>query len=158
MNGFSLAYAALFLSATAAGSAAAQASPRFRNPPTLSTPHGYSQLVEIPAGQRLVFLSGQVPLDSTGTLVGAGDFRAQARQVFHNLRAGLAAVGATFSDVVKLNYYILDARQLAVLREVRDQSMNTKSPPASTLVEVRRLFREDVILEVEAVAVAKPRD
>jgi enamine deaminase RidA (YjgF/YER057c/UK114 family) len=145
------------LSVMVAGSATAQARPEFRNPPGLAAPHGYSQLVEVPAGQRLVFLSGQVPLDSTGALVGKGDFRGQARQVFENLRVALAAAGATFSDVVKLNYYILDAGQLPVLREVRDQYVNTKSPPASTLVEVRRLFRDDVQLEVDAVAVAKTR-
>ena len=83
---------------------------------------------------------------------------AQARQVFENLRAGLAAAGSTFHDVVKLNFYVLDAGQLPVLREVRDQYVNTAAPPVSTLVEVRRLFRDDVLLEVEAVAVAKPRD
>src|SRR5438552_120059 len=53
----------------------------------------------------------------------------------------IAAAGATFDDVVKLNFYILDAGQLSVLREVRDHYVNTKSPPASMLVEVRRLFR-----------------
>jgi enamine deaminase RidA (YjgF/YER057c/UK114 family) len=145
------------LSVILAGSATAQARPEFRNPPALAAPHGYSHLVEVPAGQRLIFLSGQVPLDSTGALVGKGDFRGQALQVFENLRIALAAAGATFSDVVKLNYYILDAGQLPVLREVRDQYVNTKAPPASTLVEVRRLFREDVQLEVDAVAVAKTR-
>jgi enamine deaminase RidA (YjgF/YER057c/UK114 family) len=149
---------ALLLLVATGDSATAQARPQFRNPPAMPAPHGYSQLVEVPAGQRLVFLSGQVPLDSAGTLVGAGDFRAQARQVFENLRAGLAAAGSTFNDVVKLNFCVLDAGQLPVLREVRDQYVNTAAPPVSTLVEVRRLFRDDVLLEVEAVAVAKPRD
>jgi enamine deaminase RidA (YjgF/YER057c/UK114 family) len=118
---------------------------------------GYSQIVDVPAGNRLLFLAGQVALDSTGALVGRGDFPAQARQVFENLRRALAAEGATFADVVKLNYYVLDASQLTALREIRDRYVNTAAPPASTLVEVRRLFRDDVLLEVEAVAAVRPR-
>jgi enamine deaminase RidA (YjgF/YER057c/UK114 family) len=137
----------------AAAPAAAQSRPRFVNPPTLPTPRGYSQVVEVPAGARMLYLSGQVPLDSAGALVGSGDFRTQAHQVFKNLRAGLAAGGAGFADVVKLTYYVVDAKQVPLLREIRDKYINTAAPPASTLVEVRRLFRQDVLLEIEAVAV-----
>lgn len=136
--------------------AAGQSSPRFLNPPSMPTARGYTQLVEVPAGSRTLYLSGQVALDSTGALRGGADFRAQARQVFENLRAGLAAAGAGFSDVVKLNFYVLDVKQLPILREVRDRYVNLAAPPASTLVEVRRLFREDVLLEVDAIAVVKP--
>lgn len=128
---------------------------RFVNPPTLPTPHGYSHLVEVPAGSRLVYISGQVALDSTGRLVGAGDFRAQAVQVFENLRRALAAAHASFADVVKLNFYVTDASKLGALREVRDRYVNAAAPPTSILLEVRRLFRPDVLLEVEAVAVVR---
>ena len=55
-------------------------------------------------------------------------------------------------DVVKLNFYIVDVRHIPVLREVRDQYLNLDAPPASTLVQVSRLFREGVLLEVEAIA------
>lgn len=135
--------------------AIAQAGPRFLNPSTLPPSRGYTQVVEVPAGHRLVYISGQVPLDSAGNLVGAGDFRAQAKQVFTNLDRALAAVGATFADVVKLNYYIRDVSHLADLRAVRDQHVKRATPPASTLVEVPHLFREDVLLEVEAVAAVR---
>jgi enamine deaminase RidA (YjgF/YER057c/UK114 family) len=77
--------------------------------------------------------------------------------VFENLKRALAAAGATFNDVVKLNYYLVDASQLSVLREVRDRYVNVAAPPASTLIEVRRLFREDLLIEVEATAVARSR-
>ena len=130
---------------------------RFINPPTLSAPRGYSHVAEVPAGSAMLFIAGQVPLDAAGDVVGAHDFRAQAVQVFENLRRALAAGGATFDDVVKLNYYLLDASQIGIVREVRDKYVNTKTPPASTLVEVRRLFRDDVSLEVEAVAVVRRR-
>jgi len=148
---------ALCLCVIAIGSSrlAAQSSPRFTNPPALSTPKGYSHIVQVPAGQSLVFLAGQVPLDSAGNLVGDGDFRTQAHQVFENLRIALAAAGATLRDVIKLNYYIVDVAQLPVLREVRDQYVNTASPPVSTLAEVKGLYRPGVFLEVEAVAVVR---
>ena len=148
----------LALSAALASPAFAQSRPdtvRFINPPTLSAPRGYSHVADVPAGTRLVFIAGQVALDSTGRLIGAGDLRAQATAVFENLRRALTAAGATFDDVVKLNYYMIDASQIAVLREVRDRYVNRATPPASTLVEVRRLFRDDVLLEVEAVAAVR---
>jgi enamine deaminase RidA (YjgF/YER057c/UK114 family) len=55
--------------------------------------------------------------------------------------------------VVKLTYYLVDATQLPVVREVRDQYVNTQQPPASTAVEIRRLVQEDLLIKVEAVAV-----
>ena len=140
-----------------AGAAHGQTLPRFINPPTLPPSRGYTHVVEIPAGQRLVYLSGQVPLDQDGRLVGAGDFRRQAEQVFSNLELALAAAGASFADVVKLNYYLVDVSHLDDLRTVRDRHVNAAAPPASTLVEVRRLFRDDVLLEVEAVAAVHAR-
>ncbi|MDQ2673561.1 MAG: RidA family protein [Chloroflexota bacterium] len=108
-------------------------------------------MVEVPVGHRLIFLSGQVPLDSAGALRGS-DFRGQAKQVFENLQTGLDAAGAGFEDVVKLTFYVLDVANLPALREVRDQYVNPAAPPASTLVQVSGLFRADVLLEVEAIA------
>lgn len=125
---------------------------RFLSPDTLPRPFGYSHVVDVPAG-RIVFLSGQVPLDAAGNLVGAGDFGAQVRQVFENLTAALAAADASWSDVVKLDYFVRDIGEVAALRAIRDEYVNTEQPPASTLVEVSRLFRDDVLVEIEAVAV-----
>ena len=124
---------------------------RFINPPELSTPPGYTHVVEITGG-RLVYISGQVALDRISQVVGKGDFRAQAEQVFANLKTALAAVGADFTHVTRLNFYFVDMTHLPLLREVRDRYVNTDHPPASTAVEVRRLAREDFLLEVEAVA------
>jgi len=124
---------------------------RFVNPSTLATPPGYTHVVEVTRG-RTVFISGQVALDQAGKIVGLHDFRAQTQQVFENLKAALASVGADFTRVVKLNMYVVDASQLLTLREVRDRYVNTDNPPASTLVEVRRLAREEFLIEIEAVA------
>lgn len=124
---------------------------RFINPPTLATPPGYTQVVEA-SGGRTIYISGQVALDAAGHVVGAGDVRAQAAQVFANLQAALEAAGATFAHVVKLNVYLLDVAALPLLREVRERYINIQAPPASTLVEVRRLAREEFLVEVEAIA------
>jgi enamine deaminase RidA (YjgF/YER057c/UK114 family) len=129
--------------------------PNFVNPGTMHRPMGYTHVVEV-SPDRLAYISGQVALDPAGELVGPGDIRAQARQVFENLRAALAAVGGGFDQVVKLNYYLVDATQLPVVREVRDQYLSPERLPASTAVEVRRLFREDILIEVEAVAALPP--
>lgn len=139
-----------------AGTTAAQAKPRFVNPGSLPPSRGYTHLVEVSAGSRMVYISGQVPLDWAGKLVGAGDFRGQVEQVFTNLRLALDEVGASFAQVVKLNYCVVDVSHLAVLRAVRDRYVNLSSPPASTLVEVRRLFRDDVMLEIDAVVALPP--
>jgi enamine deaminase RidA (YjgF/YER057c/UK114 family) len=122
------------------------------NPETIHPPTGYSHVAEVTAG-RPVYISGQVALDARGALVGPGDIGAQARQAFENLKAALQAVGAGFDQVVKLNYYLVDASQLPAVREVRDEYVNQRRLPASTAVEVRRLFRENLLIEVEAVAV-----
>lgn len=124
---------------------------QFLNPSTLASPFGYSHVVKVTGGQT-IYLAGQVALDSSGALVGRGDFRAQARQVFENITAALGAVGADFSHVVKLNYYLIDRAHLPILREVRDLYVNTEAPPVSTAVEVRGLAREEFLLEIEAIA------
>jgi reactive intermediate/imine deaminase len=124
---------------------------RFLDPDALPPPFGYSHVVDVPAG-RLVFISGQVPLDAEGSLVGEGDFEGQTRQVFENLSAALAAADAGWGDVVKLNFFLRDVGQIAQLREIRDEYVDPKRRPASTLVEVSRLFRDEVLIEIEAVA------
>jgi reactive intermediate/imine deaminase len=130
---------------------ASDESVQFINPPALAASRGYTQVVIAPAG-RTVHISGQVALDTAGSVVGPGDFRAQARQVFENLKAALEAGGASFADVVKITIFVLDMANLPALREIRDEYVNTERPPASTAVQVSRLAREEFLLEIEAVA------
>ncbi|WP_394824673.1 RidA family protein [Pendulispora albinea] len=127
---------------------------RHVNPSTLPAPRGYSHVVEARRG-RSIYISGQIALDRSGKLVGAGDFRAQTEQVFTNLRAALAAVGADFTHVVKLNFYVteLDDAHLGALREVRDRYIDPTHPPASSLVQVVRLVRPELVVEIDAIAV-----
>jgi len=86
-------------------------------------------------------------------LVGAGDFIAQATQVFENLGRALAAAGAGFSDLVKTTVYVTDPRYREALREVRDRYLDGNALPASTLVVVAGLALPEYLLEIEAVAV-----
>ena len=130
---------------------------RYTNPEALSTPRGYSHVVEVTRG-RLVFIAGQVALDAKGNVVGANDFRAQANQVFENLRTALRAVGTDFGNLVKINTFVLDMSQLPVLREVRDKHFaGVTQRPASTLVQVQKLAQDQFLLEIEAVAVIPER-
>jgi len=124
---------------------------RFINPPEIAPANGYTHVVEV-ANSKMVFISGQVAFDAAGNLVGKDNLQAQTKQVFENLKAALTSVGADFNHVVKFTYFMLDISQIAVVREIRNQYINTAQPPASSAVEVRKLFREDVLIEIEAVA------
>jgi enamine deaminase RidA (YjgF/YER057c/UK114 family) len=126
---------------------------RFLNPPTLYKPPTYSHVVEAIGPGRIIFIAGQLGLDAEGKLVGPdGDFRAQAEQTFENLKLALAAIGANFNQVVKLNTYLTDIAYLAILREIRDQYINTAAPPASTTLQISALARPGALIEIEAVA------
>ncbi len=129
-----------------------ESGPRFLNPPAMPPAAGYSHVAEA-SGGKLVFLSGQVPLDASGRLVGPGDLAAQTRQVFANLKTGLEAAGTDFAHVVKLSFFLTDISRIAVVRGIRDEFVNKEHPPASTAVEVKRLVREEFLIEVDAVAV-----
>jgi enamine deaminase RidA (YjgF/YER057c/UK114 family) len=115
-------------------------------------PRGYSHVVEVRGG-RTLYIAGQLAHDQAGNLVRRGDFRAQVKQVFENLKARLEEGGASFKDVIKLNYYVTDASDLQAVRDVRESYVNTEKPPASTLVVVKRLVQEEYLIEVEAIAV-----
>jgi reactive intermediate/imine deaminase len=132
--------------------ATSPANARFINPPTMATPRGYTHVAEITNG-RTVYISGQIALDQSGEIVGVGDMRAQAEQVFTNLKAALDAVGTDFAHVVKMTIYTVDIAQIPVIREVRDRYVNIENPPASTAVEIRRLVREEFLVEIEVVAI-----
>ena len=125
---------------------------RIINPPTLATPRGYSHIAEVTGG-RTVYIAGQVALDPSGEIVGVGDMRAQMEQVFANLQAALAAVGADFSHIVKQVIYTTDLSQIGAIREVRPRYVTTEPLPPTTAVEVRRLALEEFLIEIEVVAV-----
>ena len=124
---------------------------RFINPPGLSK-GSYSHTAVVTGG-RTVYVSGQVSVDETGKVVGS-TFAEQAERVFDNLKVALAAGGAEFRHVVKLNTYVRDltSAKVVLLREIRTRRFEGHLP-ASTLVATPALVHEDMMLEIEAVAV-----
>jgi enamine deaminase RidA (YjgF/YER057c/UK114 family) len=121
-------------------------------PDGLASPPTYSHVVK--AGNT-VYIAGQVAQDEQGELVGAGDFVAQANQVFENLGKALAAAGAGFEHLVKTTVYVTDPRYREALRDVRSKYLGSTSLPASTLVVVAGLALPEYLLEIEAVAVVE---
>jgi reactive intermediate/imine deaminase len=115
-------------------------------PPT----NGYSHAVLVTGA--LVLVSGQVPLNAEGQLVGPGDALEQTRQVFRNISAILAAAGASMSDVVKLTVFLTDLGDLASFRTARDEFIDVTRPPASSLVQVAGLVNAAFRVEIEAIA------
>lgn len=131
---------------------------RFLNPKTLAKAPGYTYVVETTGPGRTIYIAGQLGLDLDNKLVGApGDFRAQCAKAFENLGYALAAVGAMFKDVVKINNYLTDMTHIAAFREVRDNFLHTAAPPASTTVAISQLARPGALFEIEAIAVLPPK-
>jgi enamine deaminase RidA (YjgF/YER057c/UK114 family) len=125
------------------------------NPKAVSKPGAYSHVVQA-TGSRIVFIAGQVALDKDGNVVGAGDLAKQTEQVFQNLQACLASVGATFADVTKMTTFIVGyqaARDRAILGAVRQKYLQAENLPASTLVGVYALATPEIMIEIEATAV-----
>lgn len=115
----------------------------------------YSNAVEVEAG-RLLFIAGQVSINERGDLVGKGDLAAQARQVFHNLGQILAEAGGSFQNVVKFTTYLVDSHDIGAFVAVRKELFAQLYPkgdyPANTLLVIARLVKEELLLEVEAIA------
>ena len=119
------------------------------HPPFAKYAHG----VEVPAGNRLVFCSGQLGIDRDG-LVPDG-VEAQARLCFQAIAAILQTAGMTLGDIVRVNAYVVGAEYLAGYMKVRDEFMGNP-PPASTLMIVQGFARPEFKVEVEAVAARAP--
>jgi 2-iminobutanoate/2-iminopropanoate deaminase len=117
-------------------------------------PEPISHYTDAVQANGLLFVSGCIPVDEHGELVGTGDVVAQARQVFANVGRVLGAAGATYADVVKVTVYVTDIGDRPRINPVR-QEVFGETRPASTLVEVSRLALDGARLEVDAVAVTQ---
>jgi enamine deaminase RidA (YjgF/YER057c/UK114 family) len=142
-----------------AGAAQAQtpANPlRYSNPDGMTKPTAYSQVVEVNGPHRIIFIAGQTGVDAGGKA--AQGFRAQAMQVFENIKTALNSVGGDFEHVVKITTYLTDIEQNAdAYREVRALFFaNRATLPASTLLQITRLANPSYLIEVEAMAVLPP--
>ena len=113
---------------------------------------GFSQAWRVDGANTIVFASGQAPISGEGELVGAGDFEAQVRQVFKNLRTVLEDAGSSLDAVVKLTVFLTDMSKLREYTRIKGEFFSGEQP-ASTALGVRALARPEMMVEVEAVAV-----
>lgn len=129
---------------------------RYVNPEGVHTPAGQYSHVALAAPGRFAFVSGQVAVDAAGDMVGTCDIGVKLRQVFANLVANLAAVGASPTDVVELKTYLVGEENLASLREARRVVFAEHYPdgsyPPSTLLIVSGLADPRLKVEVSAIA------
>jgi len=122
---------------------------KFHNPKTVSLAGKYSHGAEVPEGARLLYVSGQVGVDSRGKL--QPTFEKQAVQVWKNIGQVLKAGGMGYKDIVKMTSFITDARFIPANRAARDQFI-TEPYPASTLLVVQGLADPAMLIEIEVVA------
>ncbi|MCI0686237.1 MAG: RidA family protein [Sporichthyaceae bacterium] len=119
----------------------------------LAPPPGYSHAVT--ASGHLAFVSGQIALDTDGQVVGIGDLAVQTEQALTNLHRIIKSMGADWPDVLKLGWYLLDVKDVQIIREVRNRvirpALGDLPNPASTLVQVAALVRPEFLVEVDAV-------
>ena len=92
------------------------------------------------------------PPTAQGRVVGGSDVVAQTRQVHENIKRCLAAAGATFADICKVTVFLRDIDDREKVNTVRKEYFGAHRP-ASTLVEISRLVRDDYLVEIEATAV-----
>jgi reactive intermediate/imine deaminase len=113
---------------------------------------GFSQAWRVDGAQSVIFVSGQAPISAEGELVGEGDFAAQVRQTYENMRTVLEQAGTSFESVVKLTVYLTDIANLRDHGRIKSEFF-TGPQPASTAVQVVALALPGMLVEVEAIAV-----
>ena len=133
---------------------------QYLNPKEIFHSPFFTHTTTVSGSAKIIYVSGQVSYDRDGFVIGKDDMRAQVEQVFKCLAHNLKAAGATWSDVVKLNGYMvkLNNDTVNVYREVRSRYLDAKRLPASTLIGVKRLAHDDLLLEVEVVAAVAQKE
>jgi 2-iminobutanoate/2-iminopropanoate deaminase len=113
-------------------------------------PSNYSQALEVKGAERLLFVSGQIPVAKDGSV--PKEFRAQARQAWANVEAQLRAAGMTLDNVVKVTIFLADRRHAMENRAVRQEVLGERAPALTVIIT--GIFDETWLIEIEAVAAA----
>ena len=125
------------------------------NPPELLEAHGYTHVVRVTHGTT-IYVSGQGAYTADHELVGPGDHYAQSKQAFINVLHALRASGATFSDVVKATYLVVDLNPTALegfTRAMTEVLGPDADQPAATMIGVQALGYPEMLVEFEVIAV-----
>jgi enamine deaminase RidA (YjgF/YER057c/UK114 family) len=124
------------------------------SPDFLSPARGYSHVAKVDMGNAwMLIISGQVPMNAKGEIVGKGDFEAQANFVYAKLVEIVRHYGGSKDHLVRTGILITDNQYIATIREVRKKYLNMDKPPTSTAMVVSKLFHEDFLVEIEATAI-----
>ncbi len=123
---------------------------KFHNPPSVSLSGKYSLGAEVSKDARLLFVSGQVGVDSKGKLQAGID--KQCEQVWKNIGQVLKAGGMGYKDIVKMTTFLTDSRFIPASRTARDKVLPAAPYPASTLLIVQGLADPSMLVEIEVVA------
>ena len=118
----------------------------FPNPS--NRPSGFSPITKC---GNLLFVSGQVPVNSTGNLVGEDDCYLQAKQCFSNIEAALKSAGSTLDDLVKITAFIVRPEDYSHYAKVRLE-LFPENGPASSTVFISGLVSPEFLIEIEAIA------
>ncbi|MBX5461484.1 MAG: RidA family protein [Steroidobacteraceae bacterium] len=116
---------------------------------------GFSQAMEVTGAQRVLYVAGQTSVDAEGNPLHAGNMAAQLAQALDNLETVLAKAGMTLANVVRLNYYVTNVKAyLEASATVAERLARAGCKPPGTLLGVASLFHPDIVVELEATAVA----
>jgi len=126
------------------------------NPDVVHPPAGgYSHIARVKASE-LLYLAGQVSVDPDGKFVGAGDIKAQVRQIYDNMGKVLETAGASYANVVQFTTYIVGRQNVDDFLEERTKIIQKLFPdgdyPPSTLLIIDGLYSDEALAEVTAVA------
>ena len=136
------------------GSTAVKGQVQYINPRSLHQNPAYTNVVTVTGPMRTIYVGGQNSVDTSGAIVGKGDFKAQSEQILKNIQAGLAAGGAQLEHVVKWNMYVVQGQPLqegfAAFQRIWGDRPN---PPAISMAFVAGLAHPDFLAEIDAIAV-----
>ncbi|MGB3388285.1 MAG: RidA family protein [Pseudaminobacter sp.] len=122
------------------------------NPQVLGVPPSYSHGIEVPTGARTLYTAGQVGWDTNGNI--EDGIAAQTKLAFANLRSVLQSAGMDLENIVKTTIYLTNLADYPEYARVRSEILGT-TKPASTLVVVKQLVKPELLVEIEAIAVAE---
>ena len=127
------------------------------NPAGLEKPVGYAHVAKITSG-KLLYVAGQAPFDANGDVVGKGDFVAQFRKVMQNLKLAVEGAGGRPNQFAVLTMYVTDVQAYLANKKPIGAAYTEvfgKHFPAITLVEVKRLYNPDCMVEISGIAVVE---
>ena len=127
---------------------------RVINPWTWSQNFGYHQGHEVTGAERTLWISGQTSTDGDGTVINVGDMGGQVRQAVENVKAVLASADMTAADLVRIQVLTTDMDLFFQHMQELSALTDAGSQHASTVMQITRLATPDVLVEIEATAVA----